>query len=513
MRFASNSETTVGKRLRSAVSASAFFFAASTSALGQGGQTEYEYDELGRLIKVTYENGKVIDYGFDAAGNRTNQTISTGGSGGGAVSFSINDVSVSEGGTLNFTISKAGSASQSHSVTYATANGSAIAGSDYTSKSGTMTFTTSQSSQTLSVSTIEDSSVEPNETMYVNLSNATGGATISDSQGTGTINNDDSGGGSVSFSINNVSVSEGGTLSFTVSKSGSASQSHSVSYATANGTATAGSDYTSKSGTLTFTTSQTSRTVTVSTIEDTTYENGETVLVNLSGATGGATISDSQGSGTISNDDAAPSFAINDTSVSEGGTLTFTVSKSGSTALSHNVSYATANGTAIAGSDYTAKSGTLTFTSGQTSQPVNVATIEDTAVEPNETMVVNLSNATAGATLSDSQGTGTINNDDTGNQPPIAVDDFSDVQAFGTRVVSALNNDSDPDNDPLTIISVQSPLGGTATIIDGGTRVRYTNTSSGIGSDDFGYTISDGNGGTATATISVTVNNPGGQEE
>jgi hypothetical protein len=75
------------------------------------------------------------------------------------------------------------------------------------------------------------------------------------------------------------------------------------------------------------------------------------------------------------------------------------------------VKYATANGTALAGSDYTAASGTLTFAPGQTSQTVTVNVMGNTTVEPNETFAVNLS-AASGATLFDGQGVGTILNDD-----------------------------------------------------------------------------------------------------
>ncbi|NOX81824.1 MAG: hypothetical protein GXP06_02320 [Alphaproteobacteria bacterium] len=324
-----------------------------------------------------------------------------------APSFSINNVSVSEGGALGFTVTRAGDISLANNVNYATSNGTA-GGADYIAASGTLSFTANQTTKPVSVSSIEDALYEPGETVNVTLSAATGGATISDNLGVGTITNDDA---PPAFSVNNVSISEGGNLTFTVTKSGSTSQTHNVNYTTANGTAAAGSDYTSKSGTLTFTASQTTQSVTVATIEDAIHELGETVYLNLSSATGNATISDSQGVGTINNDDAAPSFSINNVSVSEGGTLSFTVSKSGATSKTHNINYATANGTAGT-TDYTAKSGTLSFSSSQTSKTVSVVTIEDTIYEANETLYLNLSAATNSATISDSQGVGTINNDD-----------------------------------------------------------------------------------------------------
>ena len=322
----------------------------------------------------------------------------------------------------------------------------------------------------------------------------------------GTINNDD---GGPSFSIDNTSVSEGGTLSFTVTKFGATAFSHNVNYATANGSATT-ADYTAKSGTLSFSTSETTKNVTVATVEDSTYENSETVNVNLSSATAGASISDSPGVGTITNDDSGPSFSVNNTSVTEGGTLVFTVSKSGSTAVTHNVNYATANGTASS-NDYSARSGTLSFTSGQTSRTVSVPTTSDTNHEPNETVNLNLSSATAGATIADSQGVGTINNDDPPpNNPPNARNDSVSVSGFfGTTRANLVANDTDPDGHSLEIISLTQPSGNIATVSQvNSTTVDVIGTSD--GETQFSYTISDGHGGTDVGWVTVTVTGAGG---
>ena len=110
-----------------------------------------------------------------------------------------------------------------------------------------------------------------------------------------------------------------------------------------------------------------------------------------------------------------PSITIGDVSVTEGNSGTvnarFTVSLSAASASTVTVSYATADGTATAGSDYAAKSGTLTFAAGTTQQAIDVTVNGDTAAEPNETFYVNLSGP-SGATLADAQGQGTITNDD-----------------------------------------------------------------------------------------------------
>src|SRR6185436_5057323 len=116
---------------------------------------------------------------------------------------------------------------------------------------------------------------------------------------------------------------------FTVTLSAASGRSVSVNYATANGTATSGTDYTAKTGSVTFTAGQVTRTFTVSILGDTTIEAHETILINLSGASN-ATVAQSQGTATILNDDGAAALAISDVAVTEGNTGTtnaaFTIS-------------------------------------------------------------------------------------------------------------------------------------------------------------------------------------------
>ena len=223
------------------------------------------------------------------------------------------------------------------------------------------------------------------------------------------------------ISISDVSISEGDsgtkTATFTVSRTGTAA--FAVNYATADQTAAAGSDYVASSGTLNFAQGQATQTVSVTINGDTLVEPNETFFVNLSNPTNGGAIIDSQGLGTITNDDvtaAVGDISISDVSISEGDsgtkTATFTVSRTGTAAFA--VNYATADQTAAAGSDYVASSGTLNFAQGQATQTVSVTINGDTLVEPDETFFVNLSNPTNGGAIIDSQGLGTITNDDAG---------------------------------------------------------------------------------------------------
>lgn len=110
-----------------------------------------------------------------------------------------------------------------------------------------------------------------------------------------------------------------------------------------------------------------------------------------------------------------PNLSINDVSVTEGNagatTATFTATLSAAASGAVTVNYATADGTAISGGDYVTGSGTLTFAAGQTTKTVIVTVNGDTAVEPDETFLLNLSSPT-GAAITDAQGQGTIVNDD-----------------------------------------------------------------------------------------------------
>lgn len=221
------------------------------------------------------------------------------------------------------------------------------------------------------------------------------------------------------LSVSDITFSEGnaGTTiaTFTVSRAGGTG-AFSVDYQTANGTATEGVDYQAASGTLTFAEGQTTASVQVTVLGDTLPEADETFFLNLLNPTGGATLADGQGQATILNDDGAPpSVSINDVTVTEGNSgttlATFTVTRLGGTGA-FSVNYETVSNTAVAGSDFVATSGTLSFAEGQTEQQITVEVNGDTLAEGNERFFVSLSNPTGTATLADSLGQATILTDD-----------------------------------------------------------------------------------------------------
>jgi len=308
-------------------------------------------------------------------------------------------------------------------IHYATSDGSAVAGADFTATSGSLTFaagTTSGTSRNLFVPLTTDGLAEDDETFAVVLTGATEAA-LGQATHTITIQDYDS---SPHIAISDVTIVEGDATSsatLTVTLSSSSGQQVSVDYQTFNGSAAAGSDYVSANGTLTFAPGVTSRNIVIATLGDTIDEPSENFSINLQNSVN-AIIVDSQGFATIADDDARPAATINNVAVSEGqsGTrnLSFTVSLSFASQRTVTIGYATANGTALATRDYTPNSGTATFAPGMTTQSIVISVLSDVIVENSESFSVNLSNP-IWATIGDGQGTGTIVNDDSFTDPTL----------------------------------------------------------------------------------------------
>ena len=313
-------------------------------------------------------------------------------------------------GTATFTVNRTGGSDGSVTVAWSAAGSSATSGVDYTGTGGTLTFGPGVTTQTFSVALVNDNIDESDETFTITLSNTTNGALLgTTTSSTATIVDDD---GAPGITITGTSGSEAAAkLTFTVTLSNPSAVPVTVNYATANGTAVAGSDYTATTGMLTFTPGTLVQTIDVPLLNETTFEPNETFTVTLSGASG-ASIATPTATGTILNDDGAPSLAISDTSASEAAAnATFTVTLSASSAVPVTVNYSTANGTAVAGSDYTTTTGMLTFAPGTLVQTISVPLLNDTTLEPNETFTVTLSGA-SGALIASSTATATIVNDD-----------------------------------------------------------------------------------------------------
>ena len=201
---------------------------------------------------------------------------------------------------------------------------------------------------------------------------------------------------------------------FTVTLSGARTGLVTVAYSTADGTAEAGDDYTSTSGSLSFETNETSKAISVPTLDDSDEEEAETFTVTLSNPAG-ATIEDGSAIGTITDDEPVtplPALAIADTEAKEGDMAEFVVTLRPASEETATVSFRTVDGTATAGLDYTSAMGTLRFGPGETSATIAVSTLTDELVEGAERFTLELSEPVA-ATVADGTGVGTITDDHT----------------------------------------------------------------------------------------------------
>lgn len=291
----------------------------------------------------------------------------------------------------------------------------ATAGVDYVAASGTVTIPAGATTATINVSILGDRVGESShEFFYVNLSNASG-ARVNSAPGWGTIVDDEpyvsiSGGGEVVEGNSGTKA-----MTFTASLSAASDADVTVSYTTVDNTASAASDYVAAAETITIPAGQTSRTLTVLIKGDLEVESDEIFYVNLTSASG-AVISGYGAWATIRDDDRPPAITISDASLAEGNSgtklMTFTVSLSNASSAGVSVNYSTANGSATtSNNDYVAKSGTLSFAPGETTKTITVTVRGDTKKENDERFNVNLSGA-FGGTIADSQGVGTIVNDD-----------------------------------------------------------------------------------------------------
>ncbi len=223
----------------------------------------------------------------------------------------------------------------------------------------------------------------------------------------------------MSVAADSTSVNEGATAHFTVTASGAVTTEELTIEFTISGTATADRDYTVPSPTaLTLAAGSPSGSISISTIEDSILDDGETLIVTLSSVSNTVdqvTIGTPNSAEATIDDDSTVTLSLSNATVDEGEPAEFTVTMSGHVAREVTVDWTTADDTATAPEDYAAASGRLTFRPDEPlTRTLMVQTSGDTRAEGDETFVVRLSNPTgpSGVSLDDDfEGTGTILDD------------------------------------------------------------------------------------------------------
>jgi hypothetical protein len=333
--------------------------------------------------------------------------------------FSSATYSVSEAGpTAIITVQRVGSSSGTVTVQYATSNGSAMVGTDYSAAAGGLTFASGVTTQTFTVPIVNDSAIESTETIDLSLFDPVGATLGSPSTAVLSVVDNDLP-GTFALGAAAYSVSEGaGAATITVVRTGGSAAGATVQYATSDGTALAGVHYTATSGTLSLAAGQTSRTFTVPVTDNAAVDPTRTFTVVLAnpGPAGAALGTPSAAPVTIVDNEVSLRFSAASYSVTEGRRATITVIRQGPTSGTVSVRYATSGGTATAGSHYIAVSGILTFNPGVTSRTFSVST-RDNSATGNRTVNLALSNpagpgailgnpATAVLTIVDNDGGG-----------------------------------------------------------------------------------------------------------
>jgi len=296
----------VGRETRFLVAAAVIASAVPASA---SETIVYGYDNLGRLVRVdrsgSVNSGKSAVYTYDATDNRTNVAVAAGGASPPAPSgtaFTIGNASAVEGDSLFFTVSRSGSTAAAASVFFSTGDGTALHTSDYGPVSDSANFAVGESSKTLSIATIQDSTPESTETFSLTLSYPSAGYTLAGTGvGTGSITDDDA--AVSSYSVADAQANEGSSLFFKVTRTGATGAAGTVNYQTWDGPAPngalGGADYYGGGSDITFAAGQTELYLSFATIADGSPEGPETVTLTISFPSGGGTITRGQATGTI----------------------------------------------------------------------------------------------------------------------------------------------------------------------------------------------------------------------
>ncbi|MET0647259.1 MAG: Calx-beta domain-containing protein, partial [Pyrinomonadaceae bacterium] len=317
----------------------------------------------------------------------------------------ITGLSVAEGdaGRRNFvaTVRLLGATSRAVSVDFNTSTGgSATVNADFVGTSGTLTFAPGEDTREIVIPILGDTIDEFNETFSVIFSNPQGATTLIPSFPVSILDDDEP----PTISVTDVTVSEGPSAKavFAIRLSQPTGKGATVNYQTANGTATAGSDYTADNFAVIFSPGTTMRHVEVPVLTDGTAEEDETFFLNVvSTNTTRAVVADGQGQATIKDASASASlvqFSATNYFVNESdGQSIITVTRTGDTTQPASVDYRTLSQSASDRSDFTAAVGTLSFAAGEAQKTFPVLITDDRYLEPGESLNLELSNPSGAA--------------------------------------------------------------------------------------------------------------------
>jgi PKD repeat protein len=357
------------------------------------------------------------------------------------VQFSSATYSAAEnGGSVTITVTKTGTTTQSCSVSYATADGTAIGGVNYTSSSGTLSFAAGDTSKTFTVTVADNNVYDVNRNFNLALSSPIGCTQGALNTAVVTIAENDPA-PVVQIASATYGIAENaGKVTIQFSRTGTTpAWPCSVNYATADGTATQPANYTATSGTATFPADNGTYYIDVPQIDNTVYDVARTFTLSISspsnctlGATTVTTV-------TITENDPAPTvqFSSSAYSIAENGlSVAITVTKAGLTNLPCSVQYATSDGNATAGLNYTSASGILDFAAGDTSKTFTVSVADNAMYDLDRYFNVELSTPVGCTSGTPDAATVTITEDDAVPTVQYSADAYSVDEAAGTVTIT-----------------------------------------------------------------------------
>lgn len=307
-------------------------------------------------------------------------------------------------GIVPIFVQRIGGASGVAQVNYTTVNGTALAGVNYNAISGTLNFAAGEALKSISLPLIYDSRITGDLTLTMKLSNPSAGTVLGNPTNALIVVQDADAGFSFTNSTMSVFKNVGNAIITVVCSNPSIEPPVSdtnlppltVGYATADGTAVAGVDYQAASGTLYFTNGIGTNTISVPILNNSQVLGDHTFTVNLLNPTApGKLVTPSSQTVTIVDNNSGLSFSSPVYNVLKtGAAATITVVRTDYTNVTSAVHFSTADGTAVGGTDYIATNGVLTFTNGEISKNFSVTVLANTTVQPDKTVLLQLSDPT-----------------------------------------------------------------------------------------------------------------------
>lgn len=349
--------------------------------------------------------------GFSTFDEKPRQRLARihGGSiaGSGTLEFTRGQYVVSEQGTnVVVAVRRRGGTAGPVGVNFTTANGTALAGTDYQTTAGIVSFPEAETRTTISVPIIDNTVNSGDRTFTIELvqGSFTGGAASGLQPVASIVIVDDE--GLITFSTAAYAVNENsinGGASITVMRNGGSNTTATVFFSTADGSARTPADYLSTNGVIAFQPGEVSKIFRIPIINDSVIEPRETVLLTLSTPSGSNLLGIASATLTITDDETALgqlllsslTYQVNETTTNAVVTVLRTNGYSGIVTVNYN----TADGTAKAGQDYLATNGVLTFPDGESYRTIEIPILDDLLVEPIESFTIALSNSLGGAPI------------------------------------------------------------------------------------------------------------------